>query len=480
MYGRAATSMWLACVGAALQLIGLSWDAVVHWLDPTLTERESVFTLINPGHLLTFGGLGLTVAGLVWLLVLAGSRRNGRARRVRRLLAAAMLVSLLAGLSGLGLVAGDSPQAEHSHPAGTSGEIGMAVAAGGTNILASPTYTALEQVLRERGTAAALDGLEAAAARDQGILAVAHDYVHALGKFSFAFYGSAPEAFGRCRETFQSGCYHGVLEAYLESNPNLGSTELRDLCDVSIAPDAANAVRFQCLHGLGHGLTGISQHDIFKALRQCDVLKDEWDRSSCYGGVFMENVIFATRQEADAGSGGQHDHSGGHQAALDPQDPLYPCNVVDDRYKRECFVMQTSAILMFNGRDFAQAFEECDRAPGDFVLLCYQSMGRDISSETYRDPAESLQMCLQGQPAYVGHCLVGAGKNMIDVTWQIDQALQLCGSAASDYKALCYAAIGEQVGNLQPDPDAQARECRRSEQEYILACARGAGLEEPA
>ena len=199
-----------------------------------------------------------------------------------------------------------------------------------------------------------------------------------------------------------------MLEAYLETRPQLSSQEIADLCDVSITPDAADALRFQCLHGLGHGLTANSEHDIFRALRLCDALKDDWDRGSCYSGVFMENIIFATEQLADQnGDGHQHDHGVSHRAHLDPRDPLYPCNVVEERYKPECYVMQTSAILMFNGHNFDQALVECDRARRSYIHLCYQSIGRDVSSETYRDPEQSLRLCLRGQSGYVGYCLLG-------------------------------------------------------------------------
>ena len=191
----------------------------------------------------------------------------------------------------------------------------------------------------------------------------------------------------------------------------------------------------------------------------------------------MENIIFATQQvQAANGEGHQHDHGLGHRAALDAKDPLYPCDVVDERYKPECFVMQTSAMLLFNGHSFEQAVVECDRAPSAYIHLCYQSLGRDISAETYRDPEQALRLCQRGQAAYIGYCFLGAAKNMIDVTWRIDQALQLCQGAPDDYKAICYRAIGEQLANLHPDPETREAECRRSEPAYLVACTSGAGI----
>jgi hypothetical protein len=464
----------MASAGSAMQLVGLSWDSIQHHLDPSLVEREDVFSLANPSHLLLMLGLGLTVFGLVAVLIVGNERRAGSiGRRFRRNLAGVTLTVLFGTTSIVGLATGGI-DGRHEHVASALGSS----AAGGSNVTSTPTFNELQGVLRSSGTSAALDRLEAMANKDQKILSVAHDYAHAIGKLSLQLSNNPQGAFESCRETFQSGCYHGVIEGYLQTNPRLTGTEIANLCDGTFAPNTAAVVRFQCLHGLGHGLTANYEHDIFKALRMCDALDSDWDRGSCYGGVFMENIIFFGQlQEAANGTGPQHDHGGaGHKAYLEANDPLYPCNVVDERYKSECFVMQTSPILMFNGFDFPKALQECDRAQRDYIQLCYQSLGRDISSYTYRNPARATQMCLGGQAAYRGYCFVGVAKNMIDVTWKIDEALDLCARAPGDDKGACYNAIGEQLANIYPDLSSRERECARSEPAFVAACARGAVL----
>jgi hypothetical protein len=470
MHRASGCGLGLASIGTALQLVGLSWDALLHHFDSELAAREEVVSLGNPSHLLVVLGLALTALGVTLVLVALGWPRHGDGHRGRvPLAAAALLLALFGGMAGVGLATGGlSGQHQQAHLDSQG--------AAASTVLNTPTFAALQTTLHERGTPAALDQLEAFASNDQGVLVVAHEYAHGIGKLSLDQYGSAQQAFGLCRETFQSGCYHGVLEAYLERNPRLRPAEIATLCDRSVIPGAANALRFQCLHGLGHGLTANAEHDIFRALRLCDALDGDWDRGSCYSGVFMENIIFATHQVEAAAGASAHDHGSGHKAYLDASDPLYPCNVVDERYKRECFVMQTSAMLLFNGHSFPQAMVECDRTDREYVQLCYQSIGRDISSDTYRDPAQALRLCLQGQAAYRGHCLLGAAKNMIDVTWRTDQALELCGAAPADDKPLCYNAIGEQLANLYPEPERRVEECARVEHEYHSACASGAGL----
>ena len=137
---------------------------------------------------------------------------------------------------------------------------------------------------------------------DQGVLAVAHEYAHGIGKLSLDQYGSAQQAFGLCRETFQSGCSTACWRPTSSATHDCGRPRSRHSAIVASPPGAANALRFQCLHGLGHGLTANAEHDIFRALRLCDALDGDWDRGSCYSGVFMENIIFATHQvEAAAG-----------------------------------------------------------------------------------------------------------------------------------------------------------------------------------
>lgn len=65
-----------ALVGLVAQAAGLGLDAWMHANDPSLAEREGVFTLTNAGHALFFGGIVL--AGLGVLMALFGGVLYGR------------------------------------------------------------------------------------------------------------------------------------------------------------------------------------------------------------------------------------------------------------------------------------------------------------------------------------------------------------------------------------------------------------------
>ncbi len=107
--------LWaLAGVGVLLQVTGFTVDALLHARDPGLAERESVFSLSNPGHALVGAGLALASAALAAGAVRWASERPGtppRAGRAMRLAALPILAFAAAASLWLGAAVG-----QHPHP----------------------------------------------------------------------------------------------------------------------------------------------------------------------------------------------------------------------------------------------------------------------------------------------------------------------------------------------------------------------------
>lgn len=461
---------WVALAGVILQLIGLLWDALMHSNDPMLAHRESVFSLSNPSHVMIMLGLVAAAAGAIWSLFWFAVSHRGS---VKRIVMAAGAAALLLGLSGVVVgVAISTSGTAHDDGAMAAAGTGHGHGSAGQQITDPKLVAALDElktIVRDRGTESAIVRLKAMAAADERILSEGHTLVHEVGRYSFTFYGGAGVAFGHCQADFQSGCYHGVLEAYFDSNPKVTPAQIAGLCDQAAGSGATNFVRFQCLHGLGHGVTLYYKHNLPKALKTCDLLATDWDRNSCYGGVFMENVVFAQNPTDSAGSK--------EKAFLKKDEPLYPCSTLDEKYLRECFLMQTSAILWFNNYDFDAAFDACEEAREAFVSVCYQSLGRDIAGHTLRDKKKSVALCALGASRYQSFCHVGVAKNLIDVNAKIDDALAYCRMAPGPSKNACYFAIGEQIAALNTDLKARAPECERVPDAFVRYCRRGAQLD---
>jgi hypothetical protein len=171
---------------------------------------------------------------------------------------------------------------------------------------------------------------------------------------------------------------------------------------------------------------GIQENELFKSLETCDTLKDEWEKGSCYGGVFMENVL-------------ARDNPSHPSKYLKADQALYPCDVVEDKYKSECYKMQTTHALQTQGYDFAKVFDLCaTEAEDDYRPTCYQSLGRDASGNSSSDVAKTRASCMQGQDYEArSNCVIGAVKDFISYYSSDRQARELCESFETDLRDVC-------------------------------------------
>jgi hypothetical protein len=194
----------------------------------------------------------------------------------------------------------------------------------------------------------------------------------------------------------------------------------------------------------------------------------------------MENVMFEWRDHfASSAEQSSHAHGRFGLAYLRSYDPLYPCTIVADKYRRECYMMQSSAILMFNNFDFINAFSICDSAPEEFIKYCYRSMGRDINSHTERNPERSSMLCQLGNSSYAEHCFVGVAENFTNLNGDAEPAIAFCAMIPETVKSACFTAVGEQVAALLSDDAAREGACAHVEEPYVEACRVGARLATP-
>src|SRR6266542_3898820 len=298
----------------------------------------------------------------------------------------------------------------------------------------------LSDRLTKHGLADAVATLDAITRGDADAAEHAHEYAHGIGIEAYGLSPDITATFAACGDGYSSGCRHGVIQAYFESRQEVTQPQVEALCQPFKSATASRWVLFQCVHGMGHGLTMFRGHDLPRALGDCDLLSDGWDRESCYGGAFMESVINATTPHHPATMLAAHSH---HMAAttfkaMDPADPLYPCSIMAERYLHACYQMQTSVMLNLNHADM------CDKA-----------------REPYR-------------PA----CYFGAAKALVDWTATTESAFTFCGIVASQPGGpTCYQALGEEIATLLATTPEREEQCLRAEEpQAVDACRRGARI----
>jgi hypothetical protein len=327
----------------------------------------------------------------------------------------------------------------------------------------------------------AMEALNGLGAVDPDAKSDGHILAHEIGIAAGKNGGDIAATFAKCDPSNQSGCYHGVIQAYFAQAKTIGAKEVNALCLPFTAKDADRWIRFQCVHGMGHGFEMIYNHDLLKSLDGCDLLDDDWDRDSCYGGVFMENIVNVSTPDAPGhGMAMQMSmpaQSGKPFKAVDPSDPLYPCSAVGQKYQTACYQMQTSVILYLNHDDMGATAKTCDTAPHAMRFVCYQSLGRDISAYSAQDFAKGKAMCSLGSPRYQPWCYVGFVKNLIDLNARASDGLAFCAVLTGEFNKLkCFQAVGEEISTLRNDSSERRALCEGVVDDYLDACLFGAGV----
>ena len=288
----------------------------------------------------------------------------------------------------------------------------------------------LVSVLETSGGTAALQELQRLSDEDTFVLSECHPLTHSIGRAAWERYGSYQAAANYEDGTCWSGYTHGVLERLLfKFTDDELVVEIKNVCTDD--PDQPYSFDYyNCVHGLGHGVSWRFENGVFEALPFCDALVGSWEQRSCYSGVFMQNIVV---------DGEFHE-----SRELRPEEPMYPCTAVDDQYKQTCYLMQTSYALRVVDYDYAKGFELCDtEADPGYEDTCYRSMGRDISGNTHRDAERVVELCALGHPDRQGQCFAGAAKNAVFNDHGVANADALCALVPERYLKDCERARAE-------------------------------------
>jgi len=297
--------------------------------------------------------------------------------------------------------------------------------------------------------------------RIAGVHADCHQISHWVGRAGLVYYKhDAGQALSHGAMTCNSGYYHGVLQVALAGLPrDVVVRKAKTLCSAP-AVNTEEFLLYQCVHGLGHGLMIYSGNDLPWSLGTCHKLLTEFDRVSCTGGVFMQNL----------------DTTMGTSRYLRAKDPLYPCTAVAQRDKVYCYLMVTSRILALDGYNWRKTAAWCRKSEPGWVQTCFESYGRDASGTAQYDPRRTMQFCLQAG-ANAGDCIYGAARDRGNNYAGGREATRLCTAAPERYRARCYQGIGTILGSLHRSGAERRAACDAvTPKRYRPDCYRGAAV----
>ena len=285
-----------------------------------------------------------------------------------------------------------------------------------------------------------------------------HNRAHQFGRMSYEVFGD--EVLKLNLPECHSGFYHGAIEAYFRDN---GTDQLQEKLS-DICPETLNPFfMHQCKHGLGHGIMAWAAYDLPATLDYCSLIPDVNGQSSCRTGAFMENIVASLTNSKEAATLG-------HITRYLSGDPQYPCNVVKEEFKHDCYFLQTDRMYQLAG-NYQGIVDGCSAAPEQYRRVCFLSMGRTVGGQLRGRAKEAVAACKlapKGDPR--AWCIDGVSR---DTLWDLsgqDYGLELCATVEkADGKDACYAALFSQAwAILHPD---QLREfCERVPENFKSQC----------
>jgi hypothetical protein len=314
-----------------------------------------------------------------------------------------------------------------------------------------------------RGPKVALDLFERRLAEDES---GCHGIAHTIGAAVLARNrGNVARTFAQGSSSCWSGYYHGVLERSLLAAGAYTRSSLASVARALCADGPVRAVpwlAYQCLHGLGHGLMISTGFDLRRSLDVCRELETLGDREACKTGAFMENLSPMT---------------GVASRWLRDDDPLYPCAAVVEADRYECYRRVTTRILAVIGFDWERVAATCASLERRWANACFLSLGRDVSAQNGREPAEIVRLCAVARPyGAERRCIEAAAMDITANDADGARPATLCRSTSSTLRGPCYRALGTIMGRFRRTAAEREADCGEvsSTPSDVDWCMRGA------
>lgn len=284
--------------------------------------------------------------------------------------------------------------------------------------------------VEKKGVAQTFEILKKDYSKNSYVLKQCHSITHTIGHSAYKLYPDVTEAFDQGDPFCWSGYYHGVMEELTEEMGKNGlGSKINSICSNIQGKENHSFNYYNCVHGLGHGVLTVSNYELFDALKVCDLLTGEYERQNCYGGVYMENVV--------------QDGTFQNIKYLKKDDLLYPCTAVTDKYKKPCYLMQPTYILISNHNNFQNAFDLCRNADQGMLSYCLDGVGREamgqVENANYK---KVIAICnLGNSDEEKSYCYSGAVKNIVAYFHSDKQANDFCTVVPENIRQSCLSTV---------------------------------------
>jgi hypothetical protein len=302
-----------------------------------------------------------------------------------------------------------------------------------------------------------MDSLRALAAKDTSLNAGGHMIAHALGRFAIANNGHDPAVLTQCTPAFEAGCYHGVLEGYMMSLPQVDPAKVTAMCAGYDKPAATRVTAVECAHGLGHGFLEHYGYALGHSLGDCDTFTSAELRGECYDGVFMENAVHGlgihsmnvgdSAVAMQMGSSMHTEPAAKQMTRFRASDLQFPCDSLASTYQPSCWSYQPLVIVNLTHANFDRTLDACASAPAASQPRCYQGYGKQSMAWFGWDERRVISTCSRAG-THVDDCLAGGVEALIDREQGEAGALRFCDAVPGASRQKCIDAVRARAADL--------------------------------
>lgn len=283
-----------------------------------------------------------------------------------------------------------------------------------------------------------------------------HDLMHQIAQGEYRITGNLADVYKDANFACFGAAYHGAVEGYFLTHELDHAASTQDLekgvlsaCPATLQ-ESSPSLFAQCAHGTGHALMFVLANQLPQALKLCDTFAQEYERVNCYGGAFMENVPNAQLSPHEV-------------LYIRADDPLYPCDFLDERYAKVCYTFQVAHVQ----GSVSKKGMFCASVPVTYQNDCYYNIGTGmpgIPGMSLSHPMSMVDACIAlggGRPAE--QCIRGLVGSFVDRYATIPDKFfgmfDFCKTVPGRYTEACYMKTGEMmrdflIGNTQENQNA--------------------------
>ncbi len=287
----------------------------------------------------------------------------------------------------------------------------------------APLAEYFNEIALSQDPGTAIETLRIRSETDDTLNEFCHDILHNIGKTAYKKYGDFSSAVVYQKDFCNSGYIHGVIEEFFLQN---GATlsEITASCEFSDR-ESSEFERWQCNHGIGHGLMYFTGGDLDQSIKLCSSLPAQAN-SACQNGAYMEvfnQEILAKEKDF-----------------IDESDIFSTCRNTPG-IKGDCYIYAPTYKLHEAKTDFNSTFTSCETIEKDFEDDCKIGVGSEAMKRNMNNPQSVFSLCDMQEQTTRSYCLIGAIGMYMNQIGTYESGKNLCKLVPSAHTALCSSIV---------------------------------------